>query len=121
MREKYEPNPVLVRALDVIFTSARRPRAERLDLDRPPGRFFGANPFACILRRHRLPVGPVARRRQRGLPEHARRNRDVSRVAEFIARAKDKTDPFKLMGFGHRVYKNFDPAPSSCARSATKC
>ena len=43
---------------------------------------------------------------------------DVSRIDEFIARAKDKNDPFRLMGFGHRVYKNFDPRAKVMQQSA---
>jgi citrate synthase len=53
--------------------------------------------------------GPGARRRQRGRAQHAARDRRRKRHPEYIARAKDKDDPFRLMGFGHRVYKNFDP------------
>ena len=55
--------------------------------------------------------GP-ARWCQRSLPADAEEIGDVSRVNEYIKRAKDKNDTFKLMGFGHRVHKNFDPAPS---------
>jgi citrate synthase len=55
-------------------------------------------------------VGPGPWRRQRSGAEHARpRSARVDRIPEFIAKAKDKNDPFRLMGFGHRVYKNYDP------------
>jgi citrate synthase len=43
------------------------------------------------------------------------------RIPEFIARAKDKDDPFRLMGFGHRVYKNYDPRAKIMQRPATRC
>ena len=89
---------------------ARRPRAERLDLDGAAGRLVGRQPVRLHRGRHRLPVGPGAWRRQRGGAQHAvARSARVDRIPEFIARAKDKNDPFRLMGFGHRVYKNYDP------------
>ena len=68
------------------------------------------------VRRHRggrgLPVGPGARRRQRGGAQHARRHPGdggVEKIGEFIRQVKDKNSNVKLMGFGHRVYKNYDP------------
>jgi citrate synthase len=63
-------------------------------------------------RGHRMPVGPGARRRQRGRAEHALRAAGAGREAklgEFVAKAKDKNSNVRLMGFGHRVYKNYDP------------
>ena len=54
-------------------------------------------------------MGPVSRRRERSSMEMLQEIGDVSRIDEYVARAKDKEDPFRLMGFGHRVYKNFDP------------
>ena len=45
----------------------------------------------------------------------------VDRIPDFIARAKDKNDPFRLMGFGHRVYKNYDPRAKVMQKTATKC
>ena len=89
---------------------ARGPRAERIDLDRAPGRFVGRQPVRLYRSRHRLPVGPCARRRQRSSAEHAQGNRHRStRSPSSSSKVKDKNSGVKLMGFGHRVYKNFDP------------
>jgi hypothetical protein len=63
-------------------------------------------------------VGAGAWRREPGLPRDAARDRDPDRIPEFIAKAKDKNDPFRLMGFGHRVYKNFDPRAKVMKQSA---
>jgi citrate synthase len=98
--------------------SARRPRAERVDLNGAPGRLIRRQPVCLHRRRHCLPVGPGARRRQRGCAQHAERNRQPDRIPEFIDRAKDKEDPFRLMGFGHRVYKNYDPRAKIMQKTA---
>ena len=73
--EDYKINPVLARAMDKHLHPARRPRAERLDLDRAHRRLVGRQSVRLHRRRHRLPVGPGARRRQRSRAEHARRDR----------------------------------------------
>ena len=99
----------------------RRPRAERFDLHRAPGRFLRRQPVRLYRRRYRLPVGSGHGGANEACLQMLEEIGDVSRVNEYIKRAKDKNDSFKLMGFGHRVYKNFDPAPSSCAKSAAKC
>ena len=92
---------------------ARRPRAERLDLDGAPVRLVGHQPVRGDRRRRGLPVGPGARRRQRGGAEHAgdiQKQPAASRkIGEFIKQVKDKNSNVRLMGFGHRVYKNYDP------------
>jgi citrate synthase len=89
---------------------ARRSRAERLDLDRAPGRFHRRQSLRLRRRRHRRAVGTGAWRRQRGGAEDAgRRSERPTRWARRSSVAKDKNSGFRLMGFGHRVYKNFDP------------
>ena len=89
---------------------ARRPRAERLDLDRAPVRLVGRQSLRLHRRRHRLPVGAGARRRERGLPARCwKRSATSPRCGEFIKKVKDKNSGVRLMGFGHRVYKNYDP------------
>ena len=89
---------------------ARRPRAERLDLDGAACRLDRRQSVRLHRRRHRLPVGAGAWRRQRGGAEDARRDRHASTAfPEYVKRAKDPNDSFRLMGFGHRVYKNYDP------------
>ncbi len=107
--EKYEPNPVLVRALDVIFTlHADHEQNASTSTVRLAGS-SGANPFACISAGISCLWGPAHGGANEACLEMLEEIGDVSRVGEYIKRAKDKNDSFKLMGFGHRVYKNFDP------------
>ncbi len=107
--EKYVPNPVLVRALDVIFTlHADHEQNASTSTVRLAGS-SGANPFACIAAGIACLWGPAHGGANEACLQMLEEIGDVSRVPEYIARAKDKNDSFKLMGFGHRVYKNFDP------------
>jgi citrate synthase len=69
----------------------------------------GANPFACISAGIACLWGPAHGGANEACLKMLEEIGDVSRVGEYIKRAKDKNDSFKLMGFGHRVYKNFDP------------
>lgn len=107
--EEYTPNPVLAKAIDQIFTlHADHEQNASTSTVRLAGS-TGANPFACISAGIAALWGP----RHGGANEAAlnmlREIGDVKNIPEYIARAKDKNDPFRLMGFGHRVYKNFDP------------
>ncbi|MDD2407596.1 MAG: citrate synthase [Tepidiphilus sp.] len=107
--EKYEPNPVLVRAMDVIFTlHADHEQNASTSTVRLAGS-SGANPFACISAGIACLWGPAHGGANEACLRMLEEIGDVSRVGEYIERAKDKNDPFKLMGFGHRVYKNYDP------------
>ncbi len=107
--ETYKPNPVLVRALDVIFTlHADHEQNASTSTVRLAGS-SGANPFACIAAGIACLWGPAHGGANEACLQMLEEIGDVSRVGEYIKRAKDKTDSFKLMGFGHRVYKNFDP------------
>lgn len=107
--EEYKPNPVLVRALDVIFTlHADHEQNASTSTVRLAGS-SGANPFACIAAGIACLWGPAHGGANEACLEMLEEIGDVSRVGEYIKRAKDKNDSFKLMGFGHRVYKNFDP------------
>ena len=107
--EKYVPNPVLVRALDTIFTlHADHEQNASTSTVRLAGS-SGANPFACIAAGVACLWGPAHGGANEACLHMLEEIGDVSRVPEYIARAKDKNDSFKLMGFGHRVYKNFDP------------
>lgn len=107
--EKYEPNPVLVRAMDVIFTlHAEHEQNASTSTVRLAGS-SGANPFACISAGIACLWGPAHGGANEACLRMLEEIGDVSRVGEYIKRAKDKNDPFKLMGFGHRVYKNYDP------------
>ena len=107
--EPYVPNPVLVHALDVIFTlHADHEQNASTSTVRLAGS-SGANPFACISAGIACLWGPAHGGANEACLNMLEEIGDVSRVGEYIARAKDKNDSFKLMGFGHRVYKNFDP------------
>ena len=107
--EKYEPNPVLVHALDTIFTlHADHEQNASTATVRLAGS-SGANPYACISAGIGCLWGPAHGGANEACLRMLEEIGDVSRVPEYIKRAKDKNDSFKLMGFGHRVYKNFDP------------
>ena len=107
--ERYEPNPVLVHALDTIFTlHADHEQNASTSTVRLAGS-SGANPYACISAGIGCLWGPAHGGANEACLKMLEEIGDVSRVPEYIKRAKDKDDPFRLMGFGHRVYKNFDP------------
>ena len=89
---------------------ARRPRTERLDQHGAAGRLDRRQPVRLHRRRHRQPVGPGAWRRQRGGAEDAGRDRPCQQTSRpSLTSVKDKNSNVRLMGFGHRVYKNYDP------------
>ena len=107
--EKYVPNPVLVHALDTIFTlHADHEQNASTSTVRLSGS-SGANPYACISAGIACLWGPAHGGANEACLQMLEEIHDVSRVGKYILRAKDKNDDFKLMGFGHRVYKNFDP------------
>lgn len=107
--EEYVPNPVLVHALDTIFTlHADHEQNASTSTVRLAGS-SGANPYACISAGIGCLWGPAHGGANEACLKMLEEIGDVSRVPEYIKRAKDKNDSFKLMGFGHRVYKNFDP------------
>jgi len=107
--EDYKVNDVLVRALDRIFIlHADHEQNASTSTVRLAGS-SGANPFACIAAGIACLWGPAHGGANEACLSMLEEIGDVSRVGEYIKRAKDKNDSFKLMGFGHRVYKNFDP------------
>jgi len=107
--EDYVPNPVLVRALDrILILHADHEQNASTSTVRLAGS-SGANPFACISAGIACLWGPAHGGANEACLQMLEEIGDVSRVGEYIKRAKDKDDSFKLMGFGHRVYKNFDP------------
>jgi citrate synthase len=107
--EDYKINPVLVRALDRIFIlHADHEQNASTSTVRLSGS-SGANPFACIAAGIACLWGPAHGGANEACLSMLEEIGDVSRVNEYIKRAKDKNDSFKLMGFGHRVYKNHDP------------
>ncbi|NVK59258.1 MAG: citrate (Si)-synthase, partial [Rhodobacteraceae bacterium] len=78
----------------------------------------GANPFACIAAGIACLWGPAHGGANQACLEMLKEIGSPERIPEYIARAKDKNDPFRLMGFGHRVYKNFDPRATVMKQSA---
>ncbi|OQA32919.1 MAG: Citrate synthase [Betaproteobacteria bacterium ADurb.Bin341] len=107
--ERYCPNPVLSKALDIILTlHADHEQNASTSTVRLAGS-SGANPFACVSAGIACLWGRAHGGANEACLNMLEQIGDVSRVGEYIKRAKDKNDPFKLMGFGHRVYRNFDP------------
>lgn len=102
-------SPVLAKAIDVIFLlHADHEQNASTSTVRLAGS-TGANPYACIASGIAALWGPAHGGANEAVLKMLNEIGDESKIEEFIARAKDKDDPFRLMGFGHRVYKNFDP------------
>ncbi|WP_375427861.1 citrate synthase [uncultured Sphingomonas sp.] len=107
--EPYEVNPIVERAMDRIFIlHADHEQNASTSTVRLAGS-SGANPFACIAAGIACLWGPAHGGANEAALNMLREIGTPDRIPEFIARAKDKDDPFRLMGFGHRVYKNYDP------------
>lgn len=107
--EKYEPNAVIARAMDrILILHADHEQNASTSTVRLAGS-SGANPFACISAGIACLWGPAHGGANEACLNMLEEIGDISRINEYIKRAKDKNDPFRLMGFGHRVYKNFDP------------
>ena len=107
--EDFTVNPVLARAMDLIFIlHADHEQNASTSTVRLAGS-SGANPFACIAAGIASLWGPAHGGANEAVLKMLMQIGDKSRVPEFVKRAKDKTDNFRLMGFGHRVYKNYDP------------
>ena len=107
--EEYEVNPILARAMDRIFIlHADHEQNASTSTVRLAGS-SGANPFACIAAGIACLWGPAHGGANEAALNMLAEIGTVDRIPEYIDRAKDKNDPFRLMGFGHRVYKNYDP------------
>ena len=107
--EEYEVNPVVARAMDKIFTlHADHEQNASTSTVRLAGS-SGAYPFACIAAGIASLWGPAHGGANEACLKMLEEIGSVENIPEFIERAKDKDDPFRLMGFGHRVYKNHDP------------
>src|SRR6185437_2541386 len=107
--EEYKVNPVLARAMDLIFIlHADHEQNASTSTVRLAGS-SGANPFACIAAGIASLWGPAHGGANEAVLKMLQEIGDKSRIPEFIKRAKDKDDNFRLMGFGHRVYKHYDP------------
>ncbi|RED53286.1 citrate synthase [Aestuariispira insulae] len=107
--EDYKISPAVARAMDRIFIlHADHEQNASTSTVRIAGS-SGANPFACIAAGISSLWGPAHGGANEAVLTMLEQIGDKKNIPEFIARAKDKNDPFRLMGFGHRVYKNFDP------------
>ena len=114
----YHVDPALARAMDRIFTlHADHEQNASTSTVRLAGS-SGANPFACIAAGIACLWGPAHGGANQAALEMLQEIGSVDRIPEYIKRAKDKDDPFRLMGFGHRVYKNFDPRAKIMKESA---
>lgn len=107
--EENIPNPTLVKAMDRIFIlHADHEQNASTSTIRLAGS-SGANPFACIAAGIAALWGPAHGGANEAVLNMLQEIGHVDHIPKYINRAKDKNDPFRLMGFGHRVYKNFDP------------
>lgn len=107
--ETYKMSPTIARAMDRIFIlHADHEQNASTSTVRLAGS-SGANPFACIAAGIACLWGPAHGGANEAVLSMLEEIGTVDRVQEFISKAKDKNDPFRLMGFGHRVYKNYDP------------
>lgn len=118
--EEYKVSPTLEKAMDLIFIlHADHEQNASTSTVRLAGS-SGANPFACIAAGIACLWGPAHGGANEACLNMLEEIGTVDRIPEFIARAKDKADPFRLMGFGHRVYKNFDPRATVMRETAHK-
>jgi citrate synthase len=107
--EDFKVNPIYSRALDKIFIlHADHEQNASTSTVRLAGS-SGANPFACIAAGVACLWGPAHGGANEAALKMLTEIGTVENIPKYIARAKDKNDPFRLMGFGHRVYKNYDP------------
>lgn len=118
--EEYKVSPTLEKAMDLIFIlHADHEQNASTSTVRLAGS-SGANPFACIAAGIACLWGPAHGGANEACLNMLQEIGTVDRIPEFVARAKDKSDPFRLMGFGHRVYKNFDPRATVMRDTAHK-
>lgn len=116
--EDFEVNPVLAKAMDRIFSlHADHEQNASTSTVRLAGS-SDANPFACIAAGVACLWGPAHGGANEAALNMLREIGSVDKIPEYVARAKDKNDPFRLMGFGHRVYKSYDPRATVMQESA---
>ena len=116
--EEYVPDPILVRAIDrILILHADHEQNASTSTVRLAGS-SGANPFACIAAGIASLWGPAHGGANEACLNMLMEIGSVDRIPEYVARAKDKNDSFRLMGFGHRVYKNFDPRATIMRQTA---
>jgi citrate synthase len=116
--EPYEVDPIIEDAMDKIFIlHADHEQNASTSTVRLAGS-SGANPFACIAAGIACLWGPAHGGANEAALNMLREIGTPDRIPEYIARAKNKDDPFRLMGFGHRVYKNYDPRAKVMQKTA---
>ena len=106
---EYKVSPTLARAMDRIFILHADHEQNASTSTVRLASSSGANPFACIAAGIACLWGPAHGGANEAALNMLREIGSVARIPEFIKKAKSKDDPFRLMGFGHRVYKNYDP------------
>ncbi|WP_292291376.1 citrate synthase [Marivita sp.] len=116
--EEYQVDPILARAMDRIFTLHADHEQNASTSTVRLASSSGANPFACIAAGIACLWGPAHGGANQACLEMLKEIGSPENIPDYIARAKDKNDPFRLMGFGHRVYKNFDPRATVMKQSA---
>ena len=110
--ESYEISPVAAKALNLLFILHADHEQNASTSTVRLVASTGANPYACVAAGISALWGPAHGGANEAVLEMLDEIGDVSRVNQYIAKAKDRDDPFRLMGFGHRVYKNYDPRAS---------
>ena len=116
--EEYKVNPVIVKAMDKFFIlHADHEQNASTSTVRLAGS-SGANPFACIAAGIASLWGPAHGGANEAVIQMLEEIKDINNIPDYINKAKDKNDPFRLMGFGHRVYKNYDPRAEVMKKSA---
>ena len=116
--QKYEISPIITKAMDRFFIlHADHEQNASTSTVRLAGS-SGANPFACIAAGIASLWGPAHGGANEAVIHMLEEINDVENIQNFINKAKDKNDPFRLMGFGHRVYKNYDPRAEVMKKTA---
>jgi len=107
--EKYKIDPIIAKAMDkILILHADHEQNASTSTVRVAGS-SGANPFACIAAGIASLWGPAHGGANEAVLKMLSEIGTIDRIGEFVNKAKDKNDPFRLFGFGHRVYKNYDP------------
>ena len=118
--EEYKVNPILAKAMDrILILHADHEQNASTSTVRLAGS-SGANPFACIAAGIASLWGPAHGGANEAVLTMLKEIGDKKRIPEFVKRANDKNDNFRLMGFGHRVYKNYDPRARIMAKTCAE-
>ena len=116
--EEYEINPILSKAMDkILILHADHEQNASTSTVRLAGS-SGANPFACIAAGIASLWGPAHGGANEAVVHMLSNIKNIKNVKKYITKAKDPNDPFRLMGFGHRVYKNYDPRAKVMKKTA---